>query len=81
MPTGLPDMRGDCVVGRAVAEQSLEGRRRKREKEERHTHYLSSPSTDGIPQDLERCKEGGVVAAVVAAAVEGGELQDERFEA
>lgn len=74
MPTGFPDMRENCALGRAVAF----GRRR-REKEGRHTHYLSSLSRDGIPKDWERCKEGGML---VGEGGVGGVLQeDERFEA
>lgn len=63
----------------AMAERSLEGKGRRREAEERHTHYLSSPSGGGIPQDWERCKEGGMLAVVVVVVGVAGE--DERFEA
>lgn len=58
MPTGLPDMRGDCLDGRAMVEQNSEGRRQGKG-EERHPLLR-----DGIPHDWERCSEGGVVMGV-----------------
>ena len=61
MPTGFPDMRGDCVAGREMAEWGFGGVEGGGEKKLRHTHYLSSLTIDGIPQDWERCKDRGMV--------------------
>lgn len=63
MPTGFPDMRGDCVVGRAMAERSLEGRRR-RARKGGETHPLLVKhkyrwGTSGLGEMYKEGRDGG----------------------
>lgn len=56
MPTGLPDMRGDCLVGRAMVKHSLEGRRRRQGKGGETHPFLVKPRAE-----MGRLKIGGDV--------------------